>query len=358
MNQQRISVAQRQLAQQDQRYAADRAKQVSQKIANVAIGIDRIQDPQQKNAAYQQALQQAAKDGADISAFPQQYDEQAQAILAHHKAQVYGEEILKADLNSKPVGPASEIGKLQADMDLLPEGDPRRAYYSDAIRKKTYIAPPSASAGSKDDRPASVQEYEYFNSLDDAGKEAWLKNKRGDRVSAGTEAAIIKSADTAQQENVKYVNYTDLAQRYQAMAATMPAGAAASVHEWMKEQTGSQDAISLLRKDWAAVKGSEVVSNLPPGAASDADVKMALAGFLPNNAKPEAVSAFLRGVAKLSKINGEYAEFKANYLSENKSSTGMFKAWKDHAKNNVPQGSTKSSGNVQQIGRFTVEKAD
>ena len=69
---------------------------------------------------------------------------------------------------------------------------------------------------------------------------------------------------------------------------------------------------------------------------------MALAGFLPNNADPKAVASFLRGTAKLAKINGEYQNFKADYLSQNKSPVGMLKAWKDQAKTT---GSTMSSGN-------------
>jgi hypothetical protein len=111
MNQQRISLGQRQMAMADQEYAAKRMEQAQKKIANVAVGIDRLSDPAQKNMFYQQALQEAASRGDDVSQFPQQYDEQAKAILDYHKSQVYGGEILKEELGRKPKDLTTLIGK-------------------------------------------------------------------------------------------------------------------------------------------------------------------------------------------------------------------------------------------------------
>jgi hypothetical protein len=111
MNQQRISLGQRQMAMADQEYAAKRMEQAQKKIANVAVGLDRLSDPAQKNMFYQRALQEAASRGDDVSQFPQQYDEQAKAILDYHKSQVYGGEILKEELGRKPKDLTTLIGK-------------------------------------------------------------------------------------------------------------------------------------------------------------------------------------------------------------------------------------------------------
>ena len=196
-------------------------------------------------------------------------------------------------------------------------------------------------AGSEN--PAAVKEWEYYKSLSPEQQKQYDAMKRGDRVTAGTENSILKTADAAEAERIKYENYSDLANQYEA-AANMPSGITSTAQEWLKEKTGSQDAVSALRKDWAAIKASSVSTNLPPGPASDADVKMALSGFLPANANPKQVASFLRGVAKLSKIKGDYESFKSDYMSENRSTVGLNKAWLEA---NKSRESTLSSGNQQ-----------
>lgn len=239
----------------------------------------------------------------------------------------------------------SSLGKLISERDMLPPGDERRAAYDRVIASQGAV-----QEGPQAQTPAAIQEFEYYQSLTPEQRAEWDRNKRGDRASTATEKEIFSAADGAQQAAIQYENYTDLATRYE-QTPTLSSGRAGSIAEWLKEQTGTQDAASLLRKDWAAVKASEVVKNLPPGAASDADIAMALAGFLPNNANPKSVASFLRGVAKLAKINGEYQSFKADYLSQNKSPVGMLKAWKEQAKDLVPSGSTMSSGNMIEPGQ-------
>lgn len=120
LRRQQITMGQRQLAGADAAYADRRMKEVQQRIANVAVQIDKISDPAQRNAFYQQQLRMAQQGGEDVSAFPPEYNDEAQQILDYHKGQVYGGEILKSDLKraesaAKPSGPSSNVGKLMAD---------------------------------------------------------------------------------------------------------------------------------------------------------------------------------------------------------------------------------------------------
>lgn len=193
--------------------------------------------------------------------------------------------------------------------------------------------------------PAGIQEYEYRKRLSPEEQRAFDATKRGDRVTAGTESSILKTADASEQHRINAVNYGDLATRYE--QTSMSGGAPASAAEWMKSATGNQDEFTSLRKNWAAIKASQVVSNLPPGAASDADVKLALGGFLPDNAQPKQVAAFLRGVAKLEDMKANYESFKSDYMSENRSTVGLNKAWKVYAKQQGLGGPTTSSANQQ-----------
>lgn len=89
--------------------------------------------------------------------------------------------------------------------------------------------------------------------------------------------------------------------------------------------------VSELRLAYNGVRASEAVTLLPPGVASDADIKLALSGFPPENANGKHIASFLKGLAKLEEQQAEFAEFKSTYISDNGTERGMFQAWKNRA---------------------------
>ena len=200
---------------------------------------------------------------------------------------------------------------------------------------------PKAGAGTQP--PAAIQEWEAYQRMSPEQRKAFNEMKRGAGYSSTTEKQIFGASDAYIEDNAAAVNYDDLARRYQAAEGKISSGAAAGVKEWLKEYTGNEDELTALRKDWTQIKASEVVKNLPPGAASDADIKMALEGFISNNAAPAEVAAKLRGMAKLRRMNAEYSAFKADYLSENRNPGGLRKAWEQKAKDLGVDGPTTSS---------------
>lgn len=206
--------------------------------------------------------------------------------------------------------------------------------------------------------PSAVAEWQFYNKLPPDQRAQYDAMKRGTPgYSSTTEKQIYGASDAYVDDNAAFENYTDLAKRYEQAQGKLASGVPGSMSEWLKEQTGNQDELSLLRKDWSAIKASEVVKNLPPGAASDADIALALEGFLPTNAEPKTVASFLRGVAKMRKLNAEYNAFKADYLSENKNPGGMRKAWQERAAQMGVGGPTTSSSQfTSSTGiQFTVE---
>lgn len=108
-------------------------------------------------------------------------------------------------------------------------------------------------------------------------------------------------------------------------------GVAGTLGEKLKELTGDQDAISSLRREFNAVKASQVVSNLPPGAASDKDIELATSGFPTDRANKAQLASFLRGLSKLQKLNADFNGFKADHISETGSERGMLQAWKQRS---------------------------
>lgn len=95
--------------------------------------------------------------------------------------------------------------------------------------------------------------------------------------------------------------------------------------EWIKKSTGSQDAVSELRQQYTQLRNSEGVKNLPPGPASDSDVKLALDGIPPATAAPQIMQSWLRGIAKLNDINAAIENARADYAANNKGLLGRAK---------------------------------
>ena len=110
----------------------------------------------------------------------------------------------------------------------------------------------------------------------------------------------------------------------------------------MREITGDQDAISGLRRRFAAITAKGVGDNLPPGPASDADVRMAKAGFPTANATGEQVMTFLRDMAVIEEAKAEYDQFRANFIAENGSTRNrqgqsMITVWREEIKSREAQ---------------------
>lgn len=182
---------------------------------------------------------------------------------------------------------------------------------------------------------ANIRDFEYYQSL--AEKDPELAKKFGRKANLESDEGQKLSPFYQRQLN-EYVDQTVEAQRnaqkYDAIASEFEkvdpvAGLAGGVSEYLKEVTGSEDAITELRKEYLRIRASEAIKNLPPGPATDKDVQMVLAGFPKSTAKPETMASFLRGLSKIQEQVASYNEFKAKYLSEKGHERGMLDAWKE-----------------------------
>jgi hypothetical protein len=90
-------------------------------------------------------------------------------------------------------------------------------------------------------------------------------------------------------------------------------GAPAAAAEFAKGQLGFEDDVSAMRKQYNALKNSDVIKNLPPGTASDNDIAMMQAGFPSATSNPAAVAEFLdamtrvqEGIQRVKGLEGEF----------------------------------------------------
>lgn len=190
----------------------------------------------------------------------------------------------------------------------------------------------SGSAGST---PAKIAEWQKFQELRESdpegaiafGQAAGFVNKEG-KLSSFLEKRLSEATDQAFKSGANVAQYNVLADQIE--KAGFSGGLfGGSWKEKIKDITGQQDADTELRRKFNAIKASQVVNNLPPGAASDKDIEMAMSGFPTDNYGAQELASFLRGLSKLEAINAEYNEFKANYITDTKSERGLLKAWKE-----------------------------
>lgn len=107
-------------------------------------------------------------------------------------------------------------------------------------------------------------------------------------------------------------------QQYQQLAGQIDAlggswGAGSTAHEWLKRATGSEDAVSALKREYTRMASQGVIKLLPPGPASDKDIANAKEGIPNANASPEVMASYLRGMSKLSAYDAVLNNAKAEW---------------------------------------------
>lgn len=92
-------------------------------------------------------------------------------------------------------------------------------------------------------------------------------------------------------------------------------GAFSTASEFLKSATGNQDALSAMRREYIRLRNTQAIKNLPPGAASDADVAMSMQGFPEPSADAKTLAQFLRGTAKLSQLEAANENAKSEWVN-------------------------------------------
>jgi hypothetical protein len=87
--------------------------------------------------------------------------------------------------------------------------------------------------------------------------------------------------------------------------------------EVKRSVTGELDAVTRARQKYDAFRAAGIMSNLPPGAASDTDVALASKPFPENTRDLEGLSRFMAAVARVEKRAAEVSGFESEYSTRN-----------------------------------------
>jgi len=210
---------------------------------------------------------------------------------------------------------------------------------------RAYARAASTAGGSASDKlTANRKDFEYYQNLKredpvaatEFGRQAGFVSKEGKELSANVQKRLSTAIDAAVSAETNIGKFTNLANEIE--KSDISGGLIGSTFsEKLKDITGEQDANTTLRKEYNAIKASQVVNNLPPGAASDADVALAMSGYPSDRANKQQITSFLRGLSKVQKLNADFNNFKADYISDNGSERGMLQAWKEQGKQGTPK---------------------
>lgn len=186
----------------------------------------------------------------------------------------------------------------------------------------------------EDNRTPDEKNLDRYLSLVEEGKdEAALKFGRAadliPEMSATLQKDYLEAGKERQKASASILKLTSLADEIKNAGDAFGGGAEATWTEYYKELTGSTDAISELRTRYRSVRASNAMQNLPPGAASDADVALALQGVPPENANSKTVEQFLRGLVKLETYVSDYNRAKLKYMDEKQDIIGFESQWID-----------------------------
>jgi hypothetical protein len=149
----------------------------------------------------------------------------------------------------------------------------------------------------------------------------------GDKVQAGLQEYQTASFGAAQ--NVEAIDGV-LNVMEDVGEEAWQAGLKGQISEQWKELTGTQDPVSMARKQYEGIKTSRAIQNLPPGVASDKDIELVLKPFPTSFTNYEELQDYLRKLKRGEQKIQEYNNFSARYLSNSGMRDGMIDAWDKH----------------------------
>lgn len=292
-----------------------------------------VTNPAQADQIYQARIEEIKSRNGDPTDTIRSY----QAFKQNPEGELKNLQFMWAAMDKDSYGAFSAERKAEqkAQMEMAKEAAAERRFQQTEAAKDRRAAMRGGEIGQA---PSAVREFQYYQQLKQEnpeeaeayGRAKGYISKEGEELSAHLQKRLSVATDEAVKAEGDTGRFTALADEID--RSDISGGLLGGKWgEAFKDVTGSQDAVSDLRRQFNGIKGSQVVANLPPGAASDADIALALSGFPSENANKQQISGFLRGLAKLQKVNADFNNYKAEYLSTKGSERGMLKSWKEQA---------------------------
>lgn len=219
----------------------------------------------------------------------------------------------------------SEIAKMDADAALG---------FAQAGKAKAETGEiPKNAQSERDHRRATQEEWarRYNLDVEKLADDVDLRTRQLDiqegTVTPQAAQAINTAVTAAQGSRALAARARELGDKFESRdGAVFDKGASggwlAMMRQGWSKASGGTDPVQSLRREYDQLMIQQAIKNLPPGPASDKDVKMAQRGFPDRNADMATVSSFLRGVSKLQGYAADSEDRKADWLAGNGGNLG------------------------------------
>ena len=138
-----------------------------------------------------------------------------------------------------------------------------------------------------------------------------LGAKQGE-LGEGAKKLVNDSVIASTAGETSAANMIDLADRFEREGGGK--GGLSAFGEWLKKSSGFQGGVTELRNNYVRIRNSAAMRNLPPGPATDKDIEMARQGMPPETADAGHIASFLRGMAKIERMNAQLEDAKAQWI--------------------------------------------
>lgn len=153
-----------------------------------------------------------------------------------------------------------------------------------------------------------------FN-LDFDSKLAEIQGKQAVSLSPGMEKLQAETVGNSLVAKTASDRAEGLAQALKAESTAVGGKPLRWLAENAKRVTGAEDAYTALRQDYVRIRNQGLLSDLPPGPASDKDIGLMKSGFPSEDQTPEYIANWLESYAKVQKAIAQKEEAKADWIS-------------------------------------------
>jgi hypothetical protein len=161
---------------------------------------------------------------------------------------------------------------------------------------------------------------------DQIARQEELRAKMGE-IPEGVRKDLDKAVAEGSTAKLQAASSTELAKKFrqyskeagESWKRTTSSGLRARAGEMLAAWTGFEDDVSAMRKQYDALVASQVITNLPPGSASDTDIALVRGGFPDSTSDPEQVANFLDAMANVQRATARQKRTESDYLAANRS---------------------------------------
>jgi hypothetical protein len=150
-----------------------------------------------------------------------------------------------------------------------------------------------------------------------------------------------KLQEQANNQALQAQKARDILQTIDSVKDQLPKNIGESLLQDIKDRVPAwSNDISFLRTQYKSLIAPEAKKNLPPGSASDADMKLAREGIMNAGASPKQLRKAVEIIARESENQAKYTEARLAWMSDNNGSVGNAVKNLDVFGSNVPKGTS------------------